>query len=436
MQLFGFFGLIALVGVMWLAGFQIVPESATNQASASGAGLIPAGITTRSSTDANLVGGSSVAQTATPQAAVTVSAPQNIEVNSALLRGSVAVGSESFGETFFIYGYNQTALDRSLGTADSYQQVLDNLRPGVTVNRVATRVTRDQDFSTRVSSLAPDSTYYVRLCAQRVGGLTCSTATSLSTIPGAYRPRDVQIPTIRITDQSAQAADELILDLTVSMRDSVDGTVYLIYGESRSQVAAAIDQAYRQIDEDDEQLQTTRIARNLRGTQRLRQTVDDLREDRMIYYAVCVAYDGLLDGTVCTRLQTYQTYSEDFGKQPNVQTSPVAFSGTTARLAGSVRMLDFNDGKVFFVYGTDASRIAAIGGETSMERLRQTQDRFQRVLVDSDLDGTDTYTQTVRDLLPDTSYTARLCVEYDNQNDRYRDVAFVACGATQSFVTQ
>jgi hypothetical protein len=56
--------------------------------------------------------------------------------------------------------------------------------------------------------------------------------------------------------------------------------------------------------------------------------------------------------------------------------------------------------------------------------------------MDADLDGNDTYTQTVRDLLPDTLYAARMCVEFENQNDNYRDTAFVECGELRSFITQ
>ena len=99
-------------------------------------------------------------------------------------------------------------------------------------------------------------------------------------------------------------------------------------------------------------------------------------------------------------------------------------------------MRDFIDGKVFFVYGSDLERITTVEGEVSMERLRQTKDRFQRVFMDADLDGNDEYTKTVRDLQPDTLYATRLCVEYENQNSNYREVPFVECGELRSFITQ
>jgi hypothetical protein len=276
----------------------------------------------------------------------------------------------------------------------------------------------------------------VRLCAERAEQLSCSKTISFTTIPGAYRPGDVRTPTIRINDESAAAADEMVLELTVSMRDTVDGDVYLVYGQSQAMVADATDRSYSAIDEDDELLQKTRIARGIRGTQSFIKTVDDLKEDTLLYYIICVEYDGLRDGTTCTRTQSYRTYNEDFGTSPRVRTDAVVVTGSTARLSGSVSMRDFNDGKVFFIYGSDLERITRAEGATTMERLRQTKDRFQRVFMDADLDGNDTYTQTVRDLLPDTLYAARMCVEFENQNDNYRDTAFVECGELRSFITQ
>jgi hypothetical protein len=225
----------------------------------------------------------------------------------------------------------------------------------------------------------------------------------------------------------------MILTTTVSMRDTIDGDVYLIYCESQTAVEEARTQSYGRIDEDDEDLQKTRVVSDIRGTQRLAKTVDDLSADTVIYYVVCVEYDGLRDGTICTRTQSYQTYDEDYGTAPSVQTTAAVAAETSARLSGSVAMRDFFDGKVFFVYGSDLGRITNVPGETSMERLRQTQDRFQRVFVDGDLDGNADYTRTVRDLHPDTLYAARLCVEFENQNENYRDTAFVECGGLRSF---
>jgi hypothetical protein len=442
MQLIGFFAVIAFGALMVLSGYQIVPESATNRADASGSdGFVsaPTFVTPstepRSTTNPDISPTTETAPVFAP-AVITSKAAQNIEANSALLRGDVSVGTETIGDVFYIYGYNKTDVDRSIAAYTTYDQVLANKRTEANVTRATRSLTRDKEILHRVSDLAPDTKYYVRLCAERVDQLSCSQVTSFTTIPGAYSVGEVRIPTIRITDESAMKADEMMLEMTIAMRDTVDGDVYLIYGESQAKTEDAREQTYSRVDADDQQLQKTRIVSNIRGTQRLFKTVDDLEADTLVYYIVCVEYDGLRDGTVCTRTQSFKTYDEDYGVAPSVQTDAVVVSGTSARLSGSVRMREFNDGKVFFVYGTDLERVTRVAGETSMERLQQTQDRFQRVLVASDLDGNDEYAKTVRDLLPGTLYAARLCVEYQNQNESYRDTAFVKCGELRSFIIQ
>jgi len=441
MQIFGFFGVIALVALISLSGFQIVPESATSRADASefdsaSAPLLGSPVTnSRTTANSNQPEAAPTVPVFIP-AVITSKATQNIESSAALLRGDVVVGSETISEVFFIYGYDKIDVDRSIADNKTYEQVLANKRTEASVTRAARTLSRDKEITTQVRNLAPDTQYYVRLCAEREDQLSCSPTTTFTTTPGAFSPNDVRIPTIRINDETAAAADEMVLEMTITMRDTVDGDVYLIYGESRARVENASGQTYGRISEDDEQLQKTWVVRNIRGTQRLFETVDDLEEDTMLYYVVCVEYDGLLDGTVCTRTQSYQTHDENFGTQPSVQTNAAVANGTTARLSGSVRMRDFNSGKAFFVYGTDLARITTVEDETTMERIRQTQDRLQRVLVDEDLDGNGEFEHTVRDLLPDTLYAARLCVEFENQNENYRDVAFVTCGELRSFVTQ
>lgn len=442
MQLVGFGALIGLVALMSLSGFQIVPESATSYASGNDAGtrvnLLPAGVTIDSTTASSRT---SIAATTTTvvftPAKITGQAAQNVESDSALLRGQVLVGSESLGAVFYVYGYDRTDVDRSIANHTTYDKVLQNKRTEARVTRVARSLNRDQNFSTRVRNLAPDTAYYVRLCAELRDQLSCSQVTTFRTTPRVYSVADVRVPTLRVDEQSTDEADEMLFTVRVDMRDTVDGDVYLIYGESQRFIEAARGQSYRAVEEEDDLwLQKTRIIREIRGTQQLITTVDDLREDRVVYYVVCVEYDGERDGVVCSRTRSFTTHDEDYGSSPRVRTDAVVAQGTQARLTGSVRMEDFFDGKVFFVYGSDLERITTTEGEVSMERLRQAKDRFQRVLVDADLDGNDEYTQTVRDLQPETLYAARLCVEYTNQNANYREVPFVECGELRSFLTQ
>jgi hypothetical protein len=439
MQVVGFFGVLGLVALMWLSGFQIVPDSATSLASASGS-IVP----TTSDTSSQFVGiqldpspmvSLSTKQSVSAERSVSIQATQNIEANSALLRGTIVSGQTALAETFFIYGYDQQDIERSIGTAKSYEAVVEQLRSGVNVYRVARSVSDTKVFETRVRNLASDTRYMVRLCAEAISHLVCSKSTTFETIPSALRSGDVRIPTIRINDEVPLDADSFSIKTTVAMRDTVDGEVYLIYGESQQQVGDAIGRSYGSIREDDELLQKTRLTRDLRGTQILNKTIDDLESDTQYYYVVCVAYDGLRDGVTCSREQGYKTHDEDFADTPRIATDAAVVSATTARLAGSISMRDFNNGQAFFVYGTDHVSIAKIGGETTMIRIRQSQDRLQRVLLDSDVDRSDDFAVTVQDLLVDTSYSARLCMQYENQNENYRNVAFVHCGSVVEFST-
>jgi len=449
MQIVGLIGVIVLVGLMSILGFQIVPESAINRSAASetnASRLDPSVTSNRPTLHTNNSNTSNPPRPSSQPTAdaiptfqasvVAILSAQNIEKNSALLRGEVAVGTEVVGTTFFIYSYDQSDINQSIGRRVTYQAVLDAAKAGVSVRRVATRVQRDQTVTQRATGLAPDTTYYVRMCAEVAEALRCSSASEFKTIPGAFKPGEVKIPTISVTDKTLVANDSVQLDLTISMRDTVDGEAYLIYGESQQQVNYAGTQSYRSIQTNDEELQKTRLVRGLRGTQKFSEILTDLRADTTHYYVACVTYDGLRDGIVCTRAGSFRTASEDFGTTPRIQTSTVRVTGTTARLAGSIAMRGFNSGKGFFVYGTNTEYIAKLTTtETTMERLRQSADRFQRVLVDADVDGTNNYATTVSDLRSATTYTARLCVEYTNQNDRYREVSFVTCGPVQLFVT-
>jgi len=444
MQIVGFLAVIVLVGLMSLSGFQIVPESALNRAAANNDTNASSSLLSisgpqlpgsRTSLTPAEPSGEAVPPVFVP-ATVTSQAAQNIESTSALLRGEVSVGTESVGTVFFVYGYSQSDINQSLANHQTYEQVVANQRTEAVVTRVARSSSNDRTISTRVSNLAPETKYYARLCAERAQRLSCAPTVTFATIPRVYSPGDVRIPSIRVTDETAAAADQMTLRMSVAMRDTYDGDVYVVYGESQARVQDARSLSYTRIDEDRERLQKSRVISNIRGTQEFTKTIDDLAADTLLYYFVCVEYEGLRDGTICTRTQTYRTYDEDYGDKPRVRTTAVAISGTTARLEGSVAMRDFINGKVFFVYGSDLERVTRAPGETSMENLRQTQDRFQRVFVDADLDSNDTYIATVRDLLPDTLYAARLCVEYENQNKNYRDVPFVACGELRSFITQ
>jgi hypothetical protein len=105
-------------------------------------------------------------------------------------------------------------------------------------------------------------------------------------------------------------------------------------------------------------------------------------------------------------------------------------------LQGSVTMGSFRNGLVFFVYGTDADTIQGVEGQRQMTNIRQNSDRLQLVLVDSDVDSSDSFRAVVSDLRFSTAYVARLCIEFENEDERGRDRLYVECGEVEEFTTR
>lgn len=436
MQAAGVIAGLLLVGLMSISGFQLVPESSGNinlNTTSPGDSGPQLRVTDRVTAAANV----SAVATELVQIVTVIDtkSPQNVEQTTATLRGDVTLGQEELGVAFFVYGYDQAVMARAVRSITSYQAFLTDIPESVSVKSVTRSIRRSGEVSVRVGSLASDTKYYTQLCVEVGSSVRCGATVSFDTAVGARRPGDVQLPTIRLADEAFITANEVQFGATVTMRDTKDGRVYLLYGESRTLVERAMKQDYSDIDESAEFLQKSRLATNVRGVIEVSKLIDDLEEETEHYYAICVSYDGLLDGFICSRLQSFTTYDDDFGDTPVVRTLVPTTVGTQAVLGGNVRMSSFRNGQVFFVYGTDTSRIERIGGEMSMQNVRQSGDRQQRVIVDTDLDRTDSYNTRVTDLLPEMAYAARLCVEYKNQNDNYRDVRFVECGAVQLFMT-
>lgn len=103
-----------------------------------------------------------------------------------------------------------------------------------------------------------------------------------------------------------------------------------------------------------------------------------------------------------------------------------------ARLRGEVDMNDFDDGEVFFVYGTDEGQIEDVERDYDSYRDVDTDGkRLQKVRVDSGLDGSEDYSYTVSDLSRDTDYYYQICVGYED----YDGDDALACGGVENFTT-
>lgn len=103
-----------------------------------------------------------------------------------------------------------------------------------------------------------------------------------------------------------------------------------------------------------------------------------------------------------------------------------------AELRGEVDMNDFEDGEVFFVYGTDEDLIKDVEHDfDSYSEVATKGDRLQKVRVDSSLDGSDDYREYIYGLDRDEDYYFRICVGYEDEDND--DV--LVCGDVEEFTT-
>ncbi len=103
----------------------------------------------------------------------------------------------------------------------------------------------------------------------------------------------------------------------------------------------------------------------------------------------------------------------------------------SAELNGEIDMNDFNDGDVFFVWGTDESDIEDVEDENRYSDVDEDGDRIQKERVENDFDGRDDFSLDVNGLNTNETYYFRICVEYeDNDNDDR-----LVCGDVERFDT-
>lgn len=119
--------------------------------------------------------------------------------------------------------------------------------------------------------------------------------------------------------------------------------------------------------------------------------------------------------------------------EPDVSTdSATRVEDHQADLRGEVDMNDFENGRVFFVYGQDRNQIRDVESDyDTYADVDEDGDDLQKILVDSNLDGHETYTRRVTGLDDNTDYYFEICVEYED--DRGDDT--LACGNTENFQT-
>ena len=204
----------------------------------------------------------------------------------------------------------------------------------------------------------------------------------------------------------------------IDFNNSDTAEVWFQYGDSRS----SLDERTIKVELDDS------------DSDAFNRTVTGL-DDGTIYYfrAVGEDEDGEIDYGSILSFRTQGNYFPSFNDEPDVITDKADdVTDDSVSLQGRVDMNDFDNGKVFFVYGEDEDLIGDVERDFDTYRdVDEDGDDLQKVLMDSPLDGDDDYTLGVYDLDNNTEYFFSLCVEYEDEHGDDK----LKCGDVEDFET-
>jgi len=164
------------------------------------------------------------------------------------------------------------------------------------------------------------------------------------------------------------------------------------------------------------------------------QWITGLEEDETYYFrAVAEDDNGDIDYGSVEQFTTDDSGSSSNDDEPEVVTrSAVDVRDDQADLRGTVDMNDFNNGRVFFVYGEDEDQVEDVEDDyDTYAAVEENGDDLQKVRVDTDLDGQASYVKEVDGLDSDTGHYFTLCVEYQDEDGDET----LECGAVREFTT-
>lgn len=369
--------------------------------------------------------------------AITIISVQNIESNSAVLQAEVNMRSHQEGLVFLVYGYDKRSVENIVSKYNDYSKIPKLNDDRVRIKTIDSRPKGLEQYKHRLYSLIENTDYFFQVCVQHNVGISiisCGNVNTFTTNLRDARNDNFREPRVNIDRAINITAYEAEIEGDVSMNDGRDGISFFVYGESR-ELIYAVDKydRYSAVDEEDDLLQKIRTSLRLLGRSTHNRVIKDLDKDTEYYYRFCVEYDGEEDGVNCSSVRSFTTDRRDRGDVPSVTTGQVFVSGSKAVLSGSVNMRDFNDGLVFFVYGTDDNRIAEVHENDSFNRISQTLYALQRVSVDNDHDGKGNFSKNIQYLKKDSNYYYRLCVEYEYEDNNNREKLFLSCGEVRNF---
>lgn len=363
---------------------------------------------------------------------------QNLETNSALIRGAVDLHDHETGVVFVVYGYNESrvsTLAQSYKSSERTETSDDRALVGV----IDSSVREAEDFSYRLSGLIPETTYYYQVCveynyAEAILKI-CAPADEFKTAPERDSNNYFSNPSISIGSAYYITDRGATFSVNLNMNDGVSGIPFIVYGESETLVKAVDSKnSFSSVLEDDEDLKKKRLGVGLRGRSEMIITLDDLDKRTEYFYRACVEFDGDRDVLICDGVKSFETDIRSQADKPIAKTGNAKVEGNTVTLSGSIDMGDFRNGLAFMIYGTDSEAVVKGSERGSFSSINQTVDKLQKVVIaDNGVSGDKKYQTKVTDLIPSATYFYRLCVEYEDE-DKYNSLDQVlSCGAVLSF---
>ncbi len=234
-------------------------------------------------------------------------------------------------------------------------------------------------------------------------------------LPNTNFDSEIDVLTLSATDIDEDGAK---LRGEVDFNNSDTATVWFEYGKNRNNLNTKTSE----IDLDD--TDSTSFNR----------AITNLDDDTVYYFrAIGEDEDGEVDKGTILSLRTDDSASSSNQDDPDVVTDNADdVTEDSAELNGSVDMNDFENGKVFFVYGEDKSMVEDVEDDfDTYSDIDESGNDLQKVLIDSSFDGDDNFSYDISDLDDNTNHYFSMCLEYeDEDNDEV-----LVCGNVKSFET-
>lgn len=236
---------------------------------------------------------------------------------------------------------------------------------------------------------------------------------------GTYDSCNQDTTQVSVVTRSATTidTDSATLRGKVNLDEGEVATVWFEYGTESSDLSS----------------DTTSMELEYGDTAYFSKTISDLDSNTRYYFrSVAENEDNVVYGSTFNFV-TDTTDTAD--ETPYVSTRvPSNVTDDSVTLRGRVEMRDFDNGIVFFVYGTDEDTIDDVDNDfDTYEDIEDTSsDSLKKVQIEDELDGNASYVHDIEDLDNETVYHYRIGVQYENTDGE--DV--LKLGGVRTFITE